>query len=209
MASPLDVRRSYAFPPLLEEGCPASPHELFDRWMSDAKDQLEPNAMTLATVDADGRPQARVVLLRGHDPAGFTFFTNYDSDKGHELRGQPQACLLFFWDVLARQVRIGGRVEQVPVAESEAYFASRPREHQLGAWASAQSRVLPSRAPLEQAYAEYDARFTDKVPRPPHWGGYRLVATEVEFWQGRLSRLHDRLRYRLVDGRWLRERLSP
>ena len=167
--------------------------------------------MTLATAGADCRPSARLVLLKGFDASGFVFYTNYESRKARELAANPWAALVFFWPQLARQVRIEGRVEPVAPHESDAYFHSRPRGSQLGAWASHQSQVISSRAVLDQRMQELTAAYQARpVPRPPYWGGYRLAPTLVEFWQGRPNRLHDRLRYRrLEDGGWLIERLAP
>jgi pyridoxamine 5'-phosphate oxidase len=171
---------------------------------------LEPHAMVLATADAAGAPSARVVLLRGWDERGFVFFTNYESRKGVELAARPRGTLLFYWPELERQVRIEGEARTLPAAESDAYFARRPRGHRLGAWASPQSRPLPDRAALERAMAEADARFgDDEVPRPPYWGGYRLTPERFEFWQGRPNRVHDRLRYQRSGAGWARDRLAP
>ncbi|MNT49598.1 Pyridoxine/pyridoxamine 5'-phosphate oxidase [compost metagenome] len=166
--------------------------------------------MTLATVDADGQPSARIVLLKGIDDRGFTFFTNYESRKGLDLAANPRAALLFHWVQLERQVRVEGRVEKVSDDESDAYFASRPLGSRVGAWASAQSREVPGRDVLEQREQEYRSKFGENPPRPPHWGGYRLVPTALEFWQGRPSRLHDRIAFRLQPGGdWQIVRLSP
>jgi pyridoxamine 5'-phosphate oxidase len=183
----------------------------FGRWLAEAvaAGLAEPNAMVLATADAEGRPSARTVLLKGYDVRGFVFFSNYESRKGQELTGNPQASLVFPWYPLHRQVIVGGPVERTSRAETEDYFAIRPRGAQLGAWASAQSQRIPDRAALEQAWAAAERRFPGEVPAPPHWGGYRLAPTSVEFWQGRISRLHDRLRYRLSGQSWIVERLSP
>jgi pyridoxamine 5'-phosphate oxidase len=165
--------------------------------------------MTVATADAAGRPSARIVLLRGWDERGFVFFTNYESRKGREAEANPYASLLFFWDVLEREVRIDGRIERLADAESDAYFERRPRGHRLSAWASPQSRVVPDRATLERAMDDAERRFAGDVPRPPHWGGYRVVPDSIEFWQGRRNRVHDRLVYRRAAGDWTRERLAP
>jgi pyridoxamine 5'-phosphate oxidase len=172
----------------------------------------EPEAMTLATATPDGRPSARVVLLRSFDARGFCFFTNYDSRKGRELAANPHAAVAFHWAVLERQVRIEGRVEQTTAAESDAYFHSRPSASRIGAWSSPQSRVIASRAELEALVARYAAEHPDEsaIPRPPHWGGFRLVPERIEFWQGRPSRLHDRLRFeRQAGGSWQLDRLAP
>ncbi len=209
-----DMRRDYTRDGLTEAQAPAEPLALFQQWFADARktEQLpvEANAMTLATVDADGRPHCRVLLLKSLDDHGFTFFTNYDSAKGEQLAARPFAAMTFFWPALERQVRIEGRVEKVSAEESDAYFQVRPLGSRLGAWASPQSRVIGDRGELEALLADTERRFLDSAPTcPPHWGGYRLVAERIEFWQGRSSRLHDRLNYRLENGTWLRERLAP
>src|SRR5690606_2119349 len=172
---------------------------------------LEPNAMGLATVDAEGRPSVRMVLLKGFDAEGFVFFTNYESRKAVELGTNPHAALIFWWDRLHRQVRIEGRVERASEAEADAYYASRPYGSRIGAWTSPQSRVIADRGSLEASEADDRRRFPEDspVPRPPHWGGFRLVPAQIEFWQGRLSRLHDRLRYRREGTRWQIDRLAP
>ena len=172
--------------------------------------QVDTAPVALATADATGRPSVRIVLLRGVDQSGFVFFTNYNSRKANELDGNPQAALCFHWVALDEQIRVEGRVERVPDAESDAYFASRPRGSQLGAWASDQSSVLPSRETLESKYRDIEARFGDgPIPRPPFWGGYRLIPDRVEFWYGRPDRLHDRVLYRREEDRWAIERLYP
>jgi pyridoxamine 5'-phosphate oxidase len=197
---------------LREADADPDPLRQFQRWFDAAvaAGLPEPNAMTLATCTADGVPSARIVLLKICDERGLAFFTNYRSRKARELANNPRAALVFFWPALERQVRVEGRVEQVSAEESDVYFASRPVNSRLGAWASDQSAVIPSRDELERKQHEFEAQFPDgRVPRPPHWGGYRVVPDVFEFWQGRPSRLHDRLRYRRVEGRWVIERLSP
>ena len=208
-----NLRRDYSRASLLEEDLAADPIAQFRRWLEAAlaAELPEPTAMTLATADRDGRPSARIVLLKGCDERGFVFFSNYDSRKGVELAENPHAALAFHWPELDRQVRIEGTVERTSREESAAYFASRPRPSRLGAWASRQSAPLVDRAELESSFAEVGERFSDDVPLPDFWGGYRLHPAAVEFWQGRVSRLHDRLRYvRSADGSgWRIERLSP
>jgi pyridoxamine 5'-phosphate oxidase len=206
------VRREYRGPVLLESRAPASPLPLLNRWFLDAMRHgfLEPNAMTLATVDARGRPRARMVLLKQADASGFTFYTNLESAKARELAKRPHAAVVMWWPELHRQLRVEGRVVRLTAAESNRYFATRPRGAQLGAWASPQSRVLPSRAALERRLEAIRARFArGDVPRPPHWGGLRLVPRAIEFWQGRPDRMHDRLRYERAGARWKRVRLAP
>jgi pyridoxamine 5'-phosphate oxidase len=198
--------------PLRREDLLDDPIEQFRRWLGDAEAAgiPLPNAMAVATADAEGRPSVRHVLLRGIDERGFTFFTNYDSRKGRQLAENPHAGLVFLWKLLDRQVNATGRAERVDPAESDAYFATRPREARLGAWASAQSSVLESREELERRVAEADERFAGaEVPRPPNWGGFVVRPNTVEFWQGRRSRLHDRFRYSREDGGWRVDRLSP
>lgn len=189
------------------------PLRLFERWLQAAIEAGigEPNAMTLATATPEGLPSARIVLLKGAGPAGFDFFSHHDSRKGRELASNPHAALVFHWQPQHRQVRIEGRVVRLPEAESDAYFASRPRGSQLGAWASDQSRVIADRAALEARLRAVEAEYADRahIERPPHWGGFRLEPEVFEFWQGRPSRLHDRHRFRRVNGGWIRERLSP
>jgi pyridoxamine 5'-phosphate oxidase len=188
------------------------PIALFERWYdaADAAGCDEPNAMAVATVDADGHPDVRTVLARGVDSRGFVFYTNVESVKGRELERIPYAALLFRWVEVHRQVRVRGTVTRVSDADADAYFATRPRESRIGAWASAQSSVLRDRAELDARVEEFTRRFAGgDVPRPPHWGGYRVRPDELEFWQGRVNRLHDRFKYRRSDGGWTVERLSP
>jgi pyridoxamine 5'-phosphate oxidase len=190
------------------------PFELFDRWFAEAtaSEPNDPNAMALATVDAEGLPDVRMVLLKGHDPRGFVFYTNSQSAKGRELAGQPQAALLFHWKSLRRQVRVRGRVEGVSEAESDAYFASRPRGSQIGAWASDQSATLSARSVLEGKVSAFDAKFDGAaVPRPPHWRGYRIMPAQIEFWRDRRSRLHERRLFSRADGDepWASRMLYP
>ncbi len=209
-----DMRRDYTRDGLTEAQAPGEPFALFHQWFEQARSTeqapVEANAMTLATVDARGRPHCRVLLLKGLDDQGFTFFSNYDSAKGEHLAANPWAAMTFFWPALERQVRIEGAVQKVTPAESDAYYQVRPLGSRLGAWASPQSRVIADRAELESLLADTEQRFRDNAPHcPEHWGGYRLVPERIEFWQGRPSRLHDRLNYRLENNQWLRERLAP
>lgn len=215
MTSLADLRKNYSLGSLDASDVDPDPIRQFQTWFSQALDAKlpEPNAMTVATVDAEGRPAARILLIKGVDERGFVFFTNYDSRKGRELAANPHAALLFHWIELERQVRIEGRVEKTSDAESDAYFQSRPLGSRIGAWASEQSAVIGSRAELEAREREISARYGEQPPRPPHWGGYRLVPGAIEFWQGRPSRLHDRIRYTrdsVHDGAaWRIERLAP
>ena len=211
MDSIAQLRKNYTFGQLSETEVPHDPLPLFQLWFDQAvKAQCpEPNSMTLATADQAGNPSARIVLLKGADQKGFTFFTNYESQKGRELAIRPQAALLFHWHELERQVRIKGLVERVSAAESDEYFHSRPAASRIGAWASPQSSAIPSREFLEEAEKRYQAEFGDAPPRPAHWGGYCLKPTEIEFWQGRPSRLHDRIHYQLDAANWKIERLAP
>ncbi len=213
MSSIADLRRDYALASLDITDVVADPIEQFRHWFANATDAqiAEPNAMTIATIGDDGAPDARIVLLKGVDARGFTFFTDYRSRKGQDLAARPQAALVFFWQELERQVRIRGHVEQLPSQESAAYYDSRPRGSRIGAWASEQSRVITDRSVLEAQVREVETRYPGDAapPLPPHWGGFLVTPVQVEFWQGRQSRLHDRLRYRLQDGGWALERLSP
>jgi pyridoxamine 5'-phosphate oxidase len=208
-----DLRRSYTQQTLDEADTHADPFVQFEQWFQEAVNSqlLEPNAMSLATVDSTGQPSARIVLLKGFDQHGFIFFTNYESYKGQALAHQPKAGLLFAWLELERQVRIDGTVEKITEAESEAYFQSRPRGSQVGAWTSPQSHPLRRRADLDTRQEAVEALFQgqDKLPLPPFWGGYRVLPTVFEFWQGRESRLHDRVQYVWRDGAWERRRLAP
>jgi pyridoxamine 5'-phosphate oxidase len=208
------MRREYALAGLAEEDLAPDWLGQLRVWLSAAESAglPEPNAMVVATADAEGRPSARTVLLKGLDERGLVFFTNYHSRKATEAIANPHASVVLPWHPMGRQVVVCGDVERVDRAESEAYFSTRPRASQLGAWASPQSRVVPDRAALEEAYAEAGERFPDRVPTPEHWGGLRLVPVTVEFWQGREGRLHDRLRYRRAakaPGGWVIERLGP
>jgi pyridoxamine 5'-phosphate oxidase len=205
------LRVDYGASELNEADVASDPIEQFGRWFADAKSAgvYEPNAMTLATADAGGKPSARIVLLKDVDAAGFTFFTNYGSQKGEDLAANPRASLVFFWGLLERQVRVDGTVARVSKEESKAYFDMRPRGARIGAWASHQSRGLTSRAELEAAWAEFEAKFPDDVPLPDWWGGYRVKPEAIEFWQGRQSRLHDRLVYERSGVEWVLSRLSP
>ncbi len=207
-----DLRKSYELGELDESVAEGDPMRQFGRWLDEAIAAAlpEPNAMTLATVGPDGRPSTRIVLIKGCDARGIVWYTNHHSRKGRELSAHPVAALQFHWVELERVVRIEGRVERVSDEEADAYFASRPLDSRIGAWASPQSEVIASRAVLVANAARYGAQFLMNPPRPPHWGGWRLVPDRWEFWQGRKSRLHDRLQYRLQpDASWLRERLAP
>jgi len=206
-----DLRREFSTQGLNEADLDASPFDQFARWMDEAiKAEIpDPNAMTLATVGEDGRPDARVVLLKYYGETGFAFFTNYESKKGTDLESNPYAVLHFFWPQLDRQVSVHGRVEKTSREESEKYFDSRPVESRLAAWASNQSRMIESRRILEDRFQEFKERYGEGVPLPSFWGGFRLTPARFEFWQGRQNRLHDRLCYTLVDKTWSITRLSP
>lgn len=206
-----DIRKDYKLAALSESDCAASPFAQFEKWFADAvaASLPEPNAMTLATVDAAHRPSTRIVLIKEFDALGPVWFTNYQSRKGRELAGNNFAALQFHWVELERVVRIEGRVEKIDDAESDAYFASRPLDSRIGAWASPQSEAINGRAVLVARAAQFAAKFLLNPPRPPHWGGYRLVPDRFEFWQGRPSRLHDRIVYSVVDGAWGIARLAP
>lgn len=207
-----DIRKTYSAGALNESDMLLNPIEQFKVWLQQAMDAgtLEPTAMTLATVSKDGRPSARTVLLKNVDERGFVFYTNYESRKANDLSENPQAALLFFWDRLERQVRVEGTTSKVSREQSEAYFKSRPHGSQLGAWVSQQSSVIASREVLEEKMRELESRFTEgNVPLPEFWGGYVLLPETIEFWQGRPSRLHDRLKYSKVSESWKIERLSP
>lgn len=196
-----------------EETAGSDPVVFFRKWFSEAEasQATEINAMTLATVDAGGRPHARIVLLKGLDDNAFVFFTNYDSAKGNEIGSNPNVALVFFWKELERQVRVEGTIEKISDSESDIYFHSRPEGSRLGAWASPQSRPIEHRNVLELNYAKYEKEFSNiQIPRPPHWGGYRIVPDHIEFWQGRSSRMHDRILFsRSENGEWTRSRLAP
>lgn len=205
------IREEYSKQELSEQECLAEPLAQLEKWLNEAMgaEVNEPTAMNIATVGADGRPSARMVLLKEVGGGGLVFFTNYDSRKGQALAHQPFAAATFFWPELERQVRVEGRVEKLDEAASDAYFASRPYTSRIGAWASEQSRVIADKSVLVKRAAAVSLKHPLNVPRPPHWGGYRLLPDRVEFWQGRPSRLHDRIQYRLENGVWVKERLAP
>ena len=206
-----NLRREYLGTPLLEADAGADPLALFERWFADAREkEFDPVAMTLATAGRDGRPNARIVLLKGFDASGFVFYTNYNSRKARELAETGRAALLFFWPAHERQVRIEGSVEKTSAAESDAYFAQRPLDSRISVYASRQSEPVESREALDRLFADAAARFPEgHVPRPEWWGGYRVIPLAFEFWQGRVGRLHDRLRYEKQDSGWRRQRLAP
>lgn len=207
-----DIRSDYQKQSLLENDVDANPFKQFNAWWDDAlKSKLdEVNAMTLATASATGIPSARIVLLKSVSEEGFVFFTNYNSHKGIELEENPNACLVFFWKELERQVRISGTVKKISAAESDEYYQSRPQGSRIGAWASPQSQVISSRKIIEENTIKYQTQFADgNIARPAHWGGYMVIPTVIEFWQGRPNRLHDRILYSLKEGNWVIERLAP
>ena len=207
-----DIRRDYKRETLDETQVADDPIEQFDKWWNEALNSEieEVNAMTLATATKDGIPSARIVLLKDYDERGFVFFSNYKSHKGQELESNAHAALVFFWKVLERQIRIQGVVEKTDAKESDAYFTSRPAGSRIGAWASPQSAVIKNRSLLEENVERYKKQFDKEIPRPPHWGGYRVIPSVIEFWQGRSNRLHDRIRYtKQSNGAWKKERLAP
>lgn len=206
-----DLRKDYKLASLDESDVASSPLAQFDKWFREAlKAELpEPNAMTLATCDAQARPSARIVLIKDYDERGFVYFTNYESHKAQDLAANNRAALLFFWPELERQIRIQGRVEKISAADSDDYYRSRPLASRIGAWASPQSQVISSRTALEARVSAFEAEYGENPPRPSHWGGYRVVPQVMEFWQGRRSRLHDRIQYRLNNAVWKIERLAP
>ncbi|MEP6467113.1 MAG: pyridoxamine 5'-phosphate oxidase [Parafilimonas sp.] len=207
-----DIRNDYRLSTLDENDIATNPIEQFTRWWNDAVNSkvIEVNAMTLATSTKDGNPSARIVLLKDYDERGFVFYTNYKSHKGKELEENPNAALLFFWKEIERQIRIEGTVEKVSAEESDAYFNSRPQGSRIGAWASPQSAVISNRKILDDNTEKYTEEFKNSIPRPPHWGGYRVMPLIVEFWQGRTNRLHDRIQFtKSSEGSWKAERLAP
>ena len=207
-----DLRKSYNLAGLRRADLEANPIRQFQKWLQQAIEAqlLEPTAMTLATTDKNGRPSSRMVLLKGLDERGFIFYTSYESRKARELEENPNAAIVFYWAELERQARVTGAASRIPRAESEAYYKTRPRGHQLGAWVSAQSEVIARRAVLEDRLKQFEQKFPNAAPLPPFWGGYVLAPVEIEFWQGRPNRLHDRFRYsKQADGNWLIERLAP
>lgn len=206
------IRKDYILEKLNETDAAANAVDQFTRWWNEAmqSDIIELNAMTLATASTSGVPSARIVLLKGYDERGFVFFTNYTSHKGHELEANPHAALVFFWKELERQVRIEGAIEKVSGEESDTYFYSRPANSRIGAWASPQSEIIGSRDLLEENVKIFTEKFGENIPRPAHWGGYRVIPQIIEFWQGRSNRLHDRLQYSMLqNGDWKIERLAP
>lgn len=206
-----DIRKEYKLRSLLEKDVDADPIKQFQIWWNEAMTSNieEPNAMALATCNSKGKPSARIVLLKGLSNDGFVFFTNYESRKGKELKENPHASLLFFWKELERQVRIEGTVTKAEEEKSIEYFSSRPAQSKIGAWSSPQSSVIKNRDELEQNVKKYEQQFNGNIPKPPHWGGYVVKPILIEFWQGRPSRLHDRLQYTLNNNKWILERLAP
>jgi pyridoxamine 5'-phosphate oxidase len=207
-----NLRQDYRSAQLNDNDVNKNPIKQFEKWFAEAMtaEIFEPNAMTLATADKTGKPNARIVLLKGFDENGFSFYTNYLSQKGKELKKNPQACLVFFWGELERQVRIEGKIEKLSKEASEKYFHSRPVASQIGAIASPQSQILNDRKELEQKFEELTSQYEGKtIPKPAHWGGYILKPTAIEFWQGRRSRLHDRIKFDLISGKWQTNRLAP
>jgi pyridoxamine 5'-phosphate oxidase len=207
-----DIRKDYQLQTLSEQDVSADPIQQFTKWWDEAVQSEidEVNAFTLATSTLQGKPSARIVLLKGYDKRGFVFFTNYESAKGNELAKNPQASMVFFWKELQRQVRIEGIIEKVSAEESDEYFSSRPAGSRIGAWASPQSKIITNRSEIEMNAQKYQEQYADgNIPRPPYWGGYRLKPRLVEFWQGRANRLHDRIQYTVQEGSWKIERLAP
>jgi len=207
-----DIRKEYSLHALTENDISEDAIDQFTRWWNDAirSEIIEVNAMTLATSTVAGKPSARIVLLKGYNKRGFVFFTNYESRKGKELDENPKAALVFFWKEIERQVRIEGTVEKISAEENDEYFFSRPEGSRIGAWASPQSQVINNRQVLETNVEQYVSEFKNSIPRPPHWGGYRVMPLRVEFWQGRMNRLHDRIQYtKIADGSWKVDRLAP
>ena len=211
MKSLADIRKDYILQSLLEEDVASDPIEQFNKWWDESikSEIIEANAMTLATANAAGIPSARTVLLKAFSTEGFIFFTNYESQKGEDLAANPNAALLFFWKEMERQVRIEGKVEKISEEESDAYFNSRPLGSRIGAWASPQSKVINDRTVIENNVQKFTEEFGEKIPRPPHWGGYLLVPVKMEFWQGRSSRLHDRILFTRENNSWKISRLAP
>ncbi len=205
------IRREYQGIPLNKESVDRNPFTQFENWFNDAVEEVsvDANAMTLTTVSEDSRPSSRTVLLKEFDENGFVFYTNYKSRKGTHLQHNPYVSTTFYWADLMRQIHIEGKVEKVSDEQSAAYFKTRPVASQLGAWASSQSEEVESRAVLKEKMKEFEEKFGDNIPRPPHWGGFRIIPDRIEFWQGRLNRLHDRICYSLEDGEWTIKRLSP
>ena len=211
MKSIADIRKDYSQQSFSENEADTNPIQQFAQWWNEAvaSEIDEVNAMTLATADAGGKPSARIVLLKDFDEKGFVFFTNYESQKGKELLANPHACLVFFWKELERQVRIEGVAEKISAAESDEYFFSRPAGSRIGAWASPQSSVINNRNILDENVKKFENEFGENIPRPPHWGGYRVAPSLIEFWQGRSNWLHDRIRYKKEDRCWKMDRLAP